>query len=58
MKRDMDERHGEANARVPDQVYQGPDGFWRVAFKGYPLDDEWTSREAAEAHLSNLRRTA
>jgi hypothetical protein len=56
MKRNTNEQHGKANVYVPDQVYQGPDGFWRVAFKGHVLPDERTSRQAAEDHLNSLRR--
>jgi hypothetical protein len=51
-------QYGKANGYVMDQVYQGPDGFWRVAFKGQVLDDDWTTQEAAQAHLDNLMRRA
>jgi hypothetical protein len=50
--------HGDANGRLCDQVYQGPDGFWRVIHRGKPLHDEWTTREAAQDHLNALRRSA
>ena len=54
-----DEDDGDGNGlRICDQVYQGPNGFWRIAYKGHILPDDWTTREAAEAHLSTLRRTA
>jgi hypothetical protein len=56
MKSNTNEQHGKANGDVPDQVYQGPDGLWRVAYKGHVMTEDWTTREAAQKHLAALRR--
>jgi hypothetical protein len=56
VEKNINEQHGKANGHVPDQVYQGPDGFWRVAYKGRVMPEDWTTRDAAESHLNTLRR--
>ena len=56
VKKNTTEQHGKANGHVPDQVYQGPDGFWRVAYKGRVMPEDWTTREGAEAFLANLQK--
>jgi hypothetical protein len=61
IEKNRNEQHGKGGPYVPDQVYRATDvtdrECWRVAYQGRPLPEDWPTRDAAEAHLNNLRRT-
>jgi hypothetical protein len=61
IERNSSEQNAKGGPYLPDQVYRATNvtdrECWRVAHHDRPLPEDWPTRDAAEAHLNNLRRT-